>query len=81
MADLTRRDIAHRLERLADDLDQFPAGVLCPWDLARIANELIKAAKRDLPTDPIVRAIRMLEEVGEDERPAAAGTAVGTVAR
>ena len=79
MTELSRIEIAERLERLAVDLDRFPAGVPCPWALARVFNELVKLVKRDLAMDPVIRTLRLLEEGGEDVGTAVSNAAIGTV--
>jgi len=79
MTELSRIEIAERLERLAVDLDRFPAGVPCPWALARVFNELVKLVKRDLAMDPVIRTLRLLEEGGEDVGSAVSNAAIGTV--
>ena len=79
MSELSRSEIGERLERLADDLDRFPAGVTCPWPLGRVFNELVKAVKRDLDQDPIMRSIRLLEEAAGELDSGGSNAAVGTV--
>jgi hypothetical protein len=79
MTELTLTDITGRLTRLADDLDRFPAGVPCPWALGRVFNELLKVAKRDLPQDPIMRTMRLLEEAPDEADTPSSNSAVGTV--
>lgn len=79
MPELSRSEIGQRLERLAEDLDRFPAGVACPWPLGRVFNELVKVVKRDLDQDPVMRSIRLLEETAGELDPAGSNAAVGTV--
>jgi hypothetical protein len=71
--------VRSRLDRLAADLDRFPAGVACPWPLARVFNELVKLVKRDLSDDPVMRTVRLLEEGSGEFEPGASNAAVGTV--
>lgn len=67
MADnLTPAQIQSRLTALYRDLGQFPAGVSCPWPLARVFNELLKHAKREATGDPVVGAIAALRADEED---------------
>jgi hypothetical protein len=79
VADLSRSQISERLERLAEDLDRFPAGVACPWPLSRVFNELVKVVKRDLAQDPVMRSVRLLEEGAGDPEAGSSNAAVGTV--
>jgi|1186.fasta_scaffold200842_2 hypothetical protein len=78
MADFPRPELDRRLAALSTDLEQFPPGAPCPWPLARVFNELVKQAKRDLTEDPIVRGARLIEESknGDDDSSEAL---VGTV--
>ena len=64
---LTREQIAARLRTLYDDLGQFPAGVACPWPLARIFNELLRQAKQELDHDPVVAATAALKRSSDDD--------------
>jgi hypothetical protein len=79
VSELSRSDIAERLERLSEDLDRFPPGVACPWQLGRVFNELAKVAKRDLDQDPVMRSVGLLEEGTGDLDPGGSDAAVGTV--
>jgi hypothetical protein len=77
--DLSQPEIIKRLEVLYNALDQFPAGVACPWPLARIFNELLKQARRELPEDPVIKGIRYFEEASADPEPGGSNAASGTV--
>jgi len=78
MADFPRPELDRRLTALSKDLAEFPPGAACPWPLARIFNELVKHAKRELPDDPIMRITRLLEE-GRGDNGDATDALVGTV--
>ena len=77
MADLTRPEIQPRLEALYRDLGQFPAGVNCPWPVARVFNELLKHSKREAPDDPVVSAIAAVR--ADEEDPEVSSALVGSV--
>lgn len=79
MADFSRPELDRRLGALSGDLEQFPPGALCPWPLGRVFNELVKQAKRDLTEDPIVRAMRLLEEGDPSGDADSSDALVGTV--
>lgn len=79
MPDLSRDEIGVRLDALYNDLGGFPAGVACPWPLARVFNELLRNAKRELADDPIVQAIAALRQSEGDEQPETANVLVGAV--
>ena len=79
MADFPPEEINRRLELLSTDLQQFPAASPCPWPLARIFNELLKQAKRQLGDDPIVRGMRLVEEATREHEPESTDTLNGTV--
>lgn len=77
--DLSQSEIIRRLEVLYTALAQFPAGVACPWPLARVFNELLKQARRELPDDPVIKGIRYLEEASSEPEPGGSNAASGTV--
>jgi hypothetical protein len=77
MADLTSPQLQVRLDALYQDLGQFPAGVSCPWPLARVFNELLKHTKRVAGDDPVVSKIVSLKAAEDD--PDSSGTLVGSV--
>lgn len=79
MADFPRTEISRRLALLSTDLEQFPTSSPCPWPLARIFNELLKQAKRDLSDDPVVRGMRFVEEGNSEEFAEGSDTLTGTV--
>lgn len=60
-AELSRKEIRDRLEALYDDLGVFPAGVSCPWLLARVFNELLRQAKQEVGDDPVLGTIAALK--------------------
>src|SRR5947207_10912511 len=68
-----------RLEALYDEMTNFPANVYCPGPLARIFNQLLTHAKRELAGDPIVGAIRSLDESDADDTGASNRVLAGTV--
>jgi len=68
-----------RLEALYDEIAHFPANVYCPGPLARIFNQLLTHAKRELVGDPIVSAIRSLDESDVDHSGANNRVFTGTV--
>jgi hypothetical protein len=77
MPDFSRPELDRRLAALSTDLEQFPPGAPCPWPLARVFNELVKQAKRELTGDPIIRGTRLIEEArngDEDSSEALVGT-------
>ncbi len=71
--------ITTRLDALRADLDRFPAGVSCPWPLARVYNELLRQAKEIVGTDPIVKILRPVEQGGGEFEPDASTALVGTI--
>jgi hypothetical protein len=66
MADLTPAELQPRLDALYRDLGQFPAGISCPWPLARVFNELLKHTKREASGDPIIASIAAIRADEED---------------
>lgn len=79
MTDYPHSDRDRRLAALSTDLEQFPPGALCPWELARIFNELVKQAKRDRNADPILRGLRLVEERDDAGDTPSGDALVGTV--
>lgn len=77
MTDLTATEIQPRLAALYTDLGQFPAGVACPWPVARVFNELLKHAKREAADDPVVSAIAAIRADTDD--PELSSALVGSV--
>ena len=78
MAGAETKEIAQRLTVLNEGLARFPAGVPCPWPLARIFNELLKQSRKANEDDPILKSIRYLEEV-VDAAPGMSNASTGTV--
>jgi hypothetical protein len=76
---LPRVQIDERLAALYDELDRFPAGVYCPWPLARVFNQLLSHAKREISDDPIVSAIRSLDEQDGDQTSGSSTALAGAV--
>jgi hypothetical protein len=79
MPDLTRDQLQARLGALYEELGRFPAGVYCPWPLARVFNQLLAQSKTTLGADPIVGGIRLLEEHDTDEDAGTSTTIAGAV--
>jgi hypothetical protein len=77
--DIDAEDIVTRLDALRGDLDRFPAGVSCPWPLARIYNELLRQAREIVAADPVVQILRPVEQGGGEFDPDASTALVGTV--
>lgn len=77
--DLGLDDLRTRLEALSGDLDRFPSGVRCPWQLARVYNELLKRVKRAVPSDPMLRALRAIDEAVDAGEDNVSTEAIGTV--
>jgi hypothetical protein len=78
-SNLPRPQIDARLEALYEEVGHFPANVYCPGPLARIFNQLLAHAKRELAGDPIVSAIRSLDESDVDDTGANNRVLAGTV--
>jgi hypothetical protein len=75
--DLTSAQLQPRLNALYRDLGQFPAGVSCPWPLARVFNELLKHTKREAADDPVVTAIAAVR--ADEEDPEVSTALIGSV--
>jgi hypothetical protein len=80
MRELDRTELDVRLQALYRDLDAFPSGVYCPWPVARVFNELMRHAKRELADDPVIGAIASLKAAQADDGETETSTAlVGAV--
>lgn len=80
MRELDTGELDTRLQVLYRDLEAFPAGVYCPWPVARIFNELMRHAKREFADDPVVGSIAALKAAPAEDGQAETSTAlVGAV--
>ena len=68
-----------RLSALDEGLDRFPAGLMCPWPLARVFNECLKQAKALAADDPVLSGIRSVRQREPDADEATGTALVGTV--
>lgn len=57
-------DLAKRLQALGNALGKFDPNDIVPWQTAAVFNALLKEAKKQLPSDPVVSVI---EPVTGDE--------------
>ncbi|MHB8656837.1 MAG: hypothetical protein ACYC91_02630 [Solirubrobacteraceae bacterium] len=64
---------------MLEGLTTLPAGLTCPWPVARIFNELLKQSRREAPEDPILKGIRFFEEGSGDLDVNGSNALVGTV--
>lgn len=78
-AELTRDQLLKRLDALQTGLRELPAGLTCPWPVARIFNELLKQSRREVPNDPILKGIRFFEEGSGEIELNSSNVLVGTV--
>lgn len=79
MSELSKEQIEKRLRALGDGLAQFPAGLACPWPVAKVFNELLKQARRIVADDPILQGIRFIEESSADHDMGGSNALIGTV--
>ena len=77
MEQLGAEQISARLEALYRDLGTFPAGVSCPWPLARVVNELLRHTKIVRGNDPVIASIAALK--ADPDVPEISLTLVGAV--
>ena len=72
-------EVRRRLAALEASLTRFPAGLVCPWPLARIFNELLRRARELRPTDPLLKGIGFVKERESDIDEGGSNALVGTV--
>jgi hypothetical protein len=76
---LAPAEVRRRLAALEAALDRFPAGLVCPWPLARVFNELLRRARELAPADPLLRGIGFVKERESDVDEGGSNALVGTV--
>lgn len=79
MTSLDPRDLDHRLAALCDDLSRFPAGVFCPWPIARVYNRLLEQVKDGREDDPLTTSLSVLKEHSSEHEENVSQALVGTV--
>jgi hypothetical protein len=77
--DLNPAEVTRRLMALDAALTRFPAGLVCPWPLARVFNELLRRSKELMPDDPILKGIRFVKERESDVDEGGSDALIGTV--
>jgi hypothetical protein len=77
--ELSPAELARRLAALEASLGRFPAGLVCPWPLARVFNELLRRARELKPADPLLKGIAFVKERESDIEEGGSNALVGTV--
>lgn|SRR5215211_5004451 len=77
--ELAADEVVRRLAVLDAALGRFPAGLVCPWPLARVFNQLLARAKELRPSDPVLLGVGFLKERESDVEEGGSDALVGTV--